>query len=139
MVVACGTSQFKLGLFHLVNHAFFKALLFLGAGAVIHIFSGQQDIRKMGGLRLIFPLGMASMALASCALAGLPFFAGFYSKEAILTSLMFQGTVVGFITWFVGLAAALCTSAYSAGLIYYIYLGRPRGTLNQYVNLHKPD
>lgn len=95
MVMACGTTNFALALFHLVNHAFFKALLFLGAGTVIHGFAGEQDVRKMGGLRKIFPIGLVTMATASAALSGIPFFSGFYSKDAILGSSLVANSPVG--------------------------------------------
>lgn len=87
MIMACGISQYSSAIFHLINHAFFKALLFLGAGIIIHTLNGEQDLRKMGGLFKILPLTYVTMLIASFALAGLPFLAGFYSKEAILNSL----------------------------------------------------
>jgi NADH:ubiquinone oxidoreductase subunit 5 (subunit L)/multisubunit Na+/H+ antiporter MnhA subunit len=84
MIMACGISQYSSAIFHLVNHAFFKALLFLGAGIIIHALNGEQDMRKMGGLFKLLPLTYITMLIASFALAGLPLLAGFYSKEAIL-------------------------------------------------------
>jgi NADH-ubiquinone oxidoreductase chain 5 len=109
IVVACGTSQFKFGLAHLVSYALFKAMLFLGAATVIYMFSGQPDIRKMGGLRLSFPLGVASMALASCALAGLSIVMSLCLKEVGLVFLPLQGLVdrswvclIGFILVLLG-------------------------------------
>lgn len=95
MVMACGISHFSLALFHLVNHAFFKALLFLGAGVIIHCFNGEQDIRRMGGLQNIFPVGLATMGIAAAALSGIPFLAGFYSKDFILSLLLVQNNVLG--------------------------------------------
>lgn len=86
MVLACGLSVYSLSLFHLFNHAFFKALLFLSAGSVIHILSGEQDIRKMGGLSKLSPFVYINMLVASLALAGFPFLAGFYSKDLIIES-----------------------------------------------------
>jgi NADH-ubiquinone oxidoreductase chain 5 len=84
MVLSCGLSAYSASLFHLLNHAFFKALLFLSAGSIIHILSGEQDIRRMGGLAKLSPFVYISIFLASLALAGFPFFAGFYSKDFII-------------------------------------------------------
>jgi NADH-ubiquinone oxidoreductase chain 5 len=84
MVLACGLSMYSASLFHLFNHAFFKALLFLSAGSVIHILSGEQDIRRMGGLARLTPYIYTCMLVASLALAGFPFLAGFYSKDFII-------------------------------------------------------
>ena len=86
MVLACGLSAYNAGLFHLFNHAFFKALLFLSAGSVIHLLSSEQDIRKMGGLAALSPFVYINMVVASLALAGFPFLAGFYSKDFIIES-----------------------------------------------------
>lgn len=84
MFLACGLSVYNASLFHLLNHAFFKALLFLSAGSVIHVLSGEQDIRKMGGLAKLTPFVYVSMLVASLSLAGFPFLAGFYSKDFII-------------------------------------------------------
>ena len=84
MFFACGLSNYSVGVFHLMNHAFFKALLFLSAGSVIHALSDEQDMRKMGGLRQILPLSYAVMLIGSLALMGFPYLAGFYSKDIIL-------------------------------------------------------
>ena len=84
MVFACGVSNYSVAVFHLMNHAFFKALLFLGAGSVIHALANQQDMRKMGGLVQILPFTYAMMLIGSLSLAGWPFLTGFYSKDVIL-------------------------------------------------------
>ena len=84
MVFACGVSNYSVGVFHLANHAFFKALLFLGAGSVIHAVSDEQDMRKMGGLRRLVPFTYSVMLIGSFSLMGLPFLTGFYSKDVIL-------------------------------------------------------
>ena len=84
MAFICGTSNYSVGLFHLSNHAFFKALLFLGAGSVIHSLGNEQDIRKMGGLINIIPFTYSMMLIGSLSLAGFPFLSGFYSKDVIL-------------------------------------------------------
>ena len=84
MVVACGISQYSLGLFHLINHAFFKALLFLSAGAVLHAIVDEQDMRKMGGLIKYLPLTYISFIIGSLSIMAFPFFTGFYSKDLLL-------------------------------------------------------
>jgi NADH-ubiquinone oxidoreductase chain 5 len=84
MILACGLSIFNVGFFHLFNHAFFKALLFLSAGSVIHILSNEQDIRKIGGIGSLSPFIYMNVLLGSAALAGFPFLAGFYSKDLII-------------------------------------------------------
>lgn len=84
MVFACGVSNYPVSVFHLANHAFFKALLFLGAGCVIHAVSDEQDMRKMGGLRKVIPFTYIMMLIGSFSLSGFPFLTGFYSKDVIL-------------------------------------------------------
>jgi NADH:ubiquinone oxidoreductase subunit 5 (subunit L)/multisubunit Na+/H+ antiporter MnhA subunit len=91
MTLICGLSQYQAAIFHLINHAFFKALLFLTAGAVIHSLVGEQDMRKMGNLKKIVPMTYNSFLLGSLSLMGFPFFSGFYSKDFIL-ELSFCGT-----------------------------------------------
>jgi len=86
IILACGLSIYTVGFFHLFNHAFFKALLFLSAGSIIHIISNEQDIRKMGGLGSIAPFVYINVFIGSIALAGFPFLAGFYSKDLIIES-----------------------------------------------------
>jgi NADH-ubiquinone oxidoreductase chain 5 len=95
MVFACGLSGYQLGVFHLSNHAFFKALLFLGAGSVIHAVADEQDMRKMGGLRRLLPFSYAVMLIGSLALMGFPFLTGFYSKDSILEFAFSQYSVGG--------------------------------------------
>ena len=84
MIFACGLSEYSAALFHLVNHAFYKALLFLSAGSLIHSLSGEQDIRRMGGLAKILPVTYITFLIGSLSLMGFPFFSGFYSKDLIL-------------------------------------------------------
>src|SRR3978361_1916864 len=86
MVIAVGLSSYNVSLFHLINHAFYKALLFLGAGSVIHAVSDNQDLRKYGGLKIFLPLTYTVMLIASLSLIALPFMSGFYSKDFILES-----------------------------------------------------
>jgi len=97
MVFASGLSQYALGVFHLSNHAFFKALLFLGAGCIIHAMGDEQDLRKMGGLASLLPFTYSFMLVGSLALVGFPFLTGFYSKDAILEFSFSNFSVAGSI------------------------------------------
>ena len=112
---------YVLGLFHLFNHAFFKALLFLGAGSVIHAISDEQDMRKYGLLSLVTPLVGQAFLIASMALMGLPFLAGFYSKDSILEVLISTDTNVSLWGYWVGIGAALLTTVYSFKIAYWTF------------------
>ncbi len=125
MFLACGVAAYSAAIFHLVTHAFFKGLLFLAAGSVIHAMGGEQDLRKMGGLRKKLPVTFWTMTAAVFAIAGFPPFAGFFSKDAILYAAFLQGTN-GKILWFVGLATALLTSLYMFRLWYLTFFGESR-------------
>jgi NADH-quinone oxidoreductase subunit L len=125
MFLGCGVAAYSAAIFHLVTHAFFKALLFLAAGAVIHAIGGEQDLRKMGGLRKKLPVTFWTMTAAVFAIAGFFPFAGFFSKDAILYAAFTQGTG-GKALWFVGLLTALLTSFYMFRLWYLTFLGKPR-------------
>src|SRR5208283_4804389 len=125
MFLGCGVAAYSAGIFHLVTHAFFKALLFLAAGSVIHAIGGEQDLRKMGGLRKKLPVTFAVTTVGVLAIAGIFPFAGFFSKDAILYAAFLQGTN-GKILWFVGLLTALLTSFYMFRLWYLAFLGKPR-------------
>jgi NADH-quinone oxidoreductase subunit L len=125
MFMACGVAAYSAAIFHLVMHAFFKALLFLAAGSVIHAMGGEQDLRKMGGLRQKLPITFLTMTVAVFAIAGFPPFAGFFSKDAILYAAFLQGTS-GKLLWFVGLVTALLTSFYMFRLWYLAFMGEPR-------------
>lgn len=115
MVLACGISYYSLSLFHLINHAFFKALLFLSAGSVIHALSDEQDIRKMGGTSIMLPLSYIFILIGSLSLAGTPFLAGYYSKDLLLELSTKQYYII--IGAWLGLAATLLTAFYSFKLI----------------------
>jgi len=128
MVFACGISNYSVGVFHLMNHAFFKALLFLSAGSVIHALSDEQDMRKMGGLSRLLPFTYAMMVIGSLALIGFPFLTGFYSKDVILEVAYAKYTVSGNFAYWLGSLSALCTSYYSFRLLFLTFLGG--GTLN---------
>ncbi len=124
MVFACGISFYNLSLFHLFNHAFFKALLFLTAGSIIHSLDNEQDLRKMGGLLKILPNSYISILIASLSLGGFPFLSGFYSKDIIieLSSLNFSFTSI-FCFWLIYCAAFL-TMLYSIKLVFLIFYGK---------------
>lgn len=121
MVFVCGFSGYSVSFFHLVNHAFFKALLFLSAGAVIHSLSNEQDIRRMGGLAKILPLTYSLFLVGSLALVGFPFLSGFYSKDFILEVAYSQYTLSGHFVFWLGTITASLTSFYSFRLIYFVF------------------
>ena len=125
MFLACGVAAYSAAIFHLMTHAFFKALLFLAAGSVIHALGGEQDLRKMGGLRKKIPVTFWTMTAAVFAIAGFFPFAGFFSKDAILYAAFLQGPG-GKIFWFAGVVTALLTSFYMFRLWYLTFLGESR-------------
>ena len=125
MFLGCGVAAYSAAIFHLMTHAFFKALLFLAAGSVIHGLSGQQDMRKMGGLRKKLPVTFWTMTAGVIAIAGIFPFAGFFSKDAILYEAFQHGTP-GKVLWFVGLVTALLTSFYMFRLWYLTFFGESR-------------
>jgi proton-translocating NADH-quinone oxidoreductase chain L len=127
MIFACGLSSYDVGIFHLSNHAFFKALLFLGAGSVIHACSDEQDMRKFGGLKNLLPFSYAVMLIGSLALIGFPFLSGFYSKDVILELSYSKYTFSGHFSYILGSLAAFCTAFYSARVLYFIFLSKPNG------------
>jgi NADH-quinone oxidoreductase subunit L len=125
MFLACGVGAFGAGIFHLMTHAFFKALLFLAAGSVIHAMGGEQDMRKMGGLSEKIKYTYATMLIATLAIAGAPLFAGFFSKDAILYAAYVREGGMHPL-YFVGLLTALLTSFYMFRLIFLTFHGKPR-------------
>jgi len=127
MVFACGLSNYSVGVFHLANHAFFKALLFLGAGSVIHAVSDEQDMRKMGGLKNLVPFTYSVMMIGSLALTGFPFLTGFYSKDVILEVAFGKYTAEGLFAYILGTCAAFLTAFYSMRLTYLTFLANPNG------------
>ena len=122
MVFVCGLSQYSVGVFHLMNHAFFKALLFLSAGSVIHALSDEQDMRKMGGLVQLLPFTYSMMSIGSLALVGFPFLTGFYSKDVILEVAYAKYTISGNFSYFFGCIVVLLTSYYSFRLLFLTFL-----------------
>jgi NADH-ubiquinone oxidoreductase chain 5 len=127
MVFSCGLSDYAVGVFHLANHAFFKALLFLGAGAVIHAVNDEQDMRKMGGLKNLIPFTYSTMTIGSLALIGFPFLAGFYSKDMILELSYGKFTSFSHFSYFLGTFGAFLTAFYSTRLICLTFLVKPNG------------
>jgi NADH-quinone oxidoreductase subunit L len=125
MFLACGVGAFSAGIFHLMTHAFFKALLFLAAGSVIHAMSGEQDMNRMGGLSKKIRWTYGTMLVATFAITGIPFFAGFFSKDAILFA-AFQSQPGGTVLYAFGLLTALLTSFYMFRLIFLTFSGKPR-------------
>ena len=125
MFLGCGVAAYSAAIFHLMTHAFFKALLFLAAGSVIHGLGGEQDMRKMGGLRKKLPVTFWTMTAAVFAIAGFFPFAGFFSKDAILYAAFLQGPS-GVALWFVGLVTALLTAFYMFRLWYMTFMGESR-------------
>jgi NADH-quinone oxidoreductase subunit L len=125
MFLAVGAAGYVAGVFHLMTHAFFKALLFLGAGAVIHGMHDQQDMRKMGGLRKAMPVTAATMAIATIAIAGIPPLAGFWSKDEILGVAFGKGGWFS-VLWVVGLVTALLTAFYMTRQFVLVFMGEPR-------------
>ncbi len=136
MFLACGVGAFTAGIFHLGTHAFFKALLFLGSGSVIHAMSGEQDMRKMGGLRKKLPWTHATMLVGCIAIAGIPPLAGFFSKDEILWS-AFKIGGYGRWLWATGALAALLTAFYMFRLYWMTFGGSFRGTEEQAHHLHE--
>lgn len=132
MVTICGFSHYSSGLFHLLNHGFFKALLFLSAGSIIHSVN-DQDIRKMGNLKECLPVSYICMLIGSISLMGLPFLTGFYSKDLLL-ELIYQEHFLSFTLW-LGVLSAFLTSFYSFRLIYYSFYSYP----NYYTKIHSED
>ena len=137
MFFAAGVSAYPAAMFHLTTHAFFKALLFLGAGSVIHALSDEQDLRKMGGIWRQVPVTYAMMWIGSLALAGFPFFAGFYSKDMILEAAFAAHTGVGQLAFWLGCLAALLTAFYSWRLLIMAFHGTPRASAEVMSHVHE--
>jgi len=123
MFLACGVAAFSAGIFHLMTHAFFKGLLFLAAGSVIHAVGGEQDMRKLGGLRTHIPWTFWTMTIATFAIAGFPPLAGFFSKDEIL----WRAYQASWLYWLIGVATAFITSFYMFRLWFMTFFGEYRG------------
>jgi NADH-quinone oxidoreductase subunit L len=136
MFLACGAGAYAAGVFHLMTHAFFKALLFLGAGSVIHGMGGLQDIRRMGGLRHHMPWTYRTFLIGTIAIAGIPPFAGFFSKDAVLWG-AWNYAEYGKVLWLVGVVAAAFTSFYMFRLLILTFFGKPRYTEHEVHHVHE--
>lgn len=139
MVIAIGLSSYNLALFHLVNHAFYKGLLFLGAGAVIHAVADNQDFRKYGGLISFLPLTYSVILIASLSLVAFPFMTGFYSKDFILESAFGQFHFSSVAVYVIAVIGAIFTTLYSVKVLYLTFLTNPNGSMAYYKHAHEGD
>ena len=139
MVMAVGLSQYNVALMHVINHAFFKALLFLGAGAVIHSFSDQQDVRRFGGLIKFLPFTYTTMLVGSLSLLATPWLTGFYSKDLIIELAYGQYSFSGTYAFILGSITAGLTAFYSFRLICLVFLTVPNGPKQSYLNAHEAN
>ena len=137
MFFAIGVSAYQAAIFHLMTHAFFKALLFLGAGSVIHAMSDEQDIRRMGGIWKHVKVTWALMWIGSLALAGIPFFAGYYSKDMILEAAFASHSIAGQLAYWMGIGAAFLTAFYSWRLLIMTFHGKPRADEHVMAHVHE--
>jgi len=136
MFLAVGVGAFSAGIFHLVTHAFFKALLFLGAGSVIHAMSGKQDIREMGGLRAAMPVTFWTFLIATLTISGVPLLSGFFSKDEILWQ-AFSGARGHWLLWLVGFLAAGMTAFYMFRLVFLTFYGKCRADEETKAHIHE--
>ena len=139
MVIAIGLSSYNIALFHLVNHAFYKALLFLGAGAVIHAVADNQDFRRYGGLISFLPLTYSVILIASLSLVAFPFMTGFYSKDFILESAFGQYHFSSIAVYVIATIGAIFTTLYSVKVLYLTFLTNPNGPITSYKHAHESD
>jgi NADH-quinone oxidoreductase subunit L len=133
MFFAIGVGAYGAAVFHLFTHAFFKALLFLGAGSVIHAMHHEQDMRYYGGLRKKIPITFAVMMIGTLAITGVPFLSGFYSKDAILEAAFMSKSEIGYVAYALGTIAATLTSFYSWRLIFLTFFGTPRWEKSEHI------
>jgi NADH-quinone oxidoreductase subunit L len=124
MFLGAGLGAYANGMFHLMTHAFFKALLFMAGGIVIHSLTGEQDMRKMGGLRAFAPRTYWAFVIGALALVGVPPFAGFFSKDSILAAAMDHGSY-GYVLWVAGLAGSFLTGLYAFRMLFMVFWGEP--------------
>jgi len=137
MVMICGFSQYNTGLFHLVNHGFFKALLFLSAGSIIHALTDEQDFRKMGSMNIITPFTYVCIVIGSLSLMGLPFLTGFYSKDLII-ELIYGEHYLRFALW-LGILSASITAFYSFRLVNFTFYNNPQSTIKHFSISHEGE
>jgi NADH-quinone oxidoreductase subunit L len=134
MFLAAGLGAYANAMFHLMTHAFFKALLFLGAGIVIHALGGEQDMRRMGGLRHLMPRTYIAMLVGSAALVGMPLFSGFFSKDSIIASAWAAGTY-GKILFFIGLGGVFLTGVYAFRMVFIVFSGEPSAFVREHLHV----
>ncbi len=139
MVIAIGLSSYNIALFHLINHAFYKGLLFLGAGAVIHAVADNQDFRKYGGLISFLPLSYSVMLIASLSLVAFPFMTGYFSKDLILESVYGQYHFSSISVYYIAVIGAIFTTLYSVKVLYLTFIGNPNGSIFSYKSAHESD
>ncbi|MEQ9116343.1 MAG: NADH-quinone oxidoreductase subunit L [Rickettsiales bacterium] len=138
MFFACGVSAYSVAIFHLATHAFFKALLFLCAGCIIHAMSDEQDINKMGGLYKKIPITFSLVVIGSLAISGIPPFAGYYSKDAILESALSSDRLLSNYAYICGTLGAVCTAFYSWRLIIKVFHGECKASKKSQLHIHEP-
>lgn len=137
MVFASGLSMYQVSFFHLFNHGFFKALLFLSAGSIIHAVQDEQDMRKMGGLLKLLPFSYSMIMIGSLSLMGVPFLTGFYSKDLVLEVAYSSFILSGHFVFWLGALSACLTSFYSIRLVYLTFYTKPNGYRSYYANVHE--
>jgi NADH-quinone oxidoreductase subunit L len=138
MFLGAGLGSYANGMFHLMTHAFFKALLFLAAGIVIHALAAEQDMRKMGGLRALMPRTYWAFLIGALALVGIPPFAGFFSKDSILAAAMDHGAY-GYVLWVVGLAGTFLTGLYTFRMLFLVFWGEPSAFVREHFHALRRD
>src|SRR5947209_12807758 len=138
MFLGAGLGAYANGMFHLMTHAFFKALLFMAAGIVIHALAAEQDMRKMGGLRTLMPRTYWAFLIGALALVGIPPFAGFFSKDSILAAAMDHGAY-GYVLWAAGLAGTFLTGLYTFRLVFLVFWGEPSPFVREHFHALKRD
>jgi NADH-quinone oxidoreductase subunit L len=138
MFLAAGLGAYPNAMFHLMTHAFFKALLFMAAGIVIHALLGEQDMRRMGGLRRLMPLTYVAFLVGALALAGIPPFSGFFSKDSILAAALDQGWY-GDVLWVVGMAGTFLTGLYAFRMLFLVFWGEPSAFVREHFHEVKRD
>jgi NADH-quinone oxidoreductase subunit L len=138
MFLGAGLGAYANGMFHLMTHAFFKALLFMAAGMVIHALAAEQDMRKMGGLRRLMPRTYWAFLVGALALVGIPPFAGFFSKDSILAAAMDHGAY-GYVLWIAGLAGTFLTGLYTFRMLFIVFLGEPSPFVREHFHALRRD
>ncbi|ACI21670.1 MULTISPECIES: NADH-quinone oxidoreductase subunit L [Thermodesulfovibrio] len=137
MFIGCGMAAYGAGIFHLYTHAFFKALLFMGAGSVMHAMAGELDIYKMGGLRKKMPITYITFLIASLTIAGIPGFSGFFSKDEILWAAFASAKPYGKFIWLLGTITAALTAFYTFRILFVAFHGKFRGTPEEFKHVHE--